>query len=343
MEYGLFSSPDRQSPFCGMVSGCFLGGNSNQCLYYKSVEDLGLSYIDITLLVAGISVFLHLLVVKPVELHSFWWIENLTLVACYLLVRSLSTNKYRMLWWVLIFVAAIQSSLGVLQFLDISKSLHSTFNVTGTFFNPAPYAGFLAALFPVVLGGWYFILRQRGANGNNMIKVYKYVLILNCFLIVFALFLAGSRAAWLSALVVLICMLLPCIPVLKKWIAGFFNVTSQIYFFNDLSKRVLLIVALILLIVGMSMGLYNLRPASVNGRLLIWKSTIQMIKDNLLTGVGVGQFSANYMNYQAGYLQSKPDLQESQLADNNVFAFNEYLRGISEMGITGLFLVLFIL
>jgi tetratricopeptide (TPR) repeat protein len=89
--------------------------------------------------------------------------------------------------------------------------------------------------------------------------------------------------------------------------------------------------------------LYEIRPESANGRLLVWKSAAQMISDNPLTGVGTGQFKANYMHYQAEYLQNNYDAKEALLADNTVFAFNEFICITSELGIPGLFLVLFLL
>lgn len=68
-----------------------------------------------------------------------------------------------------------------------------------------------------------------------------------------------------------------------------------------------------------------------------------MIADNPVTGVGAGQFAANYMHYQAKYFQNNNNTNELLLADNTIFDFNEFIRLTAEMGITGLLLVLLML
>ena len=44
-----------------------------------------------------------------------------------------------------------QAILGLFQLYGLENSYHGGFNITGTFFNPAPYAGFLTAVFPIAL------------------------------------------------------------------------------------------------------------------------------------------------------------------------------------------------
>src|SRR5690606_10607931 len=54
-----------------------------------------------------------------------------------------------------------------------------------------------------------------------------------------------------------------------------------------------------------------------------------------LTGVGFDRFKAHYMNYQAAYFMEATDADESLVADNSYYAFNEFLQFIVEEGWLG--------
>ncbi|MCH8495786.1 MAG: O-antigen ligase family protein [Balneolales bacterium] len=98
-------------------------------------------------------------------------------------------------------------------------------------------------------------------------------------------------------------MILPATMIRGAWIATFIGTIVVIYYryrnessiLNILSKRWIKfsVVPLILILLTIfSIALYQLKPDSVNGRLLIWKVTSDMITDHPLTGVGVGQFQS---------------------------------------------------
>jgi O-antigen ligase len=82
-------------------------------------------------------------------------------------------------------------------------------------------------------------------------------------------------------------------------------------------------------------GLYFLKRDSADGRLLIWQTAWNMIKDKPLAGHGYGSFNAKYMLYQAEYFETHPDSRYSALADNVLHPFNEYLLVLSEHGVIG--------
>lgn len=87
--------------------------------------------------------------------------------------------------------------------------------------------------------------------------------------------------------------------------------------------------------------LYHFKKDSADGRILIWKSTINMIADKPFFGHGINSFQSNYMNYQADYLDKNPLSNLSQLAKDNKYAFNEPLRIVSEEGLFGFSFLLF--
>lgn len=100
---------------------------------------------------------------------------------------------------------------------------------------------------------------------------------------------------------------------------------------------------LILPIVAICAGtaLYTYRPASADGRLLIWKVSTRMMADRPITGHGTNSFSHRYMDYQAAYFQTgEHTAEEALLASDNTLAFNEVVRIACEYGIIGLLLCL---
>jgi O-antigen polymerase len=65
-----------------------------------------------------------------------------------------------------------------------------------------------------------------------------------------------------------------------------------------------------------------------------------MVKDKPVLGHGLGMFQAKYMDYQAEYFKNNPNSKYSQLADNVMHPFNEFIKVAVEFGIVGLIVVL---
>ena len=78
-----------------------------------------------------------------------------------------------------------------------------------------------------------------------------------------------------------------------------------------------------------------MKKDSADGRLLIWKVTTEMIAKKPLIGHGTNGFEANYMNYQADYFSENNNPKEALLAGNNKYAFNIFLKILSEYGLIG--------
>jgi tetratricopeptide (TPR) repeat protein len=82
------------------------------------------------------------------------------------------------------------------------------------------------------------------------------------------------------------------------------------------------------------MSTFDEQDPSINGRLLIWKTTLEMIIDRPIFGSGIGTFKMNYLIYQAEFLKNNPYyIQYSGKAGE---AHNEYLQMWAEIGIIGL-------
>ena len=88
-------------------------------------------------------------------------------------------------------------------------------------------------------------------------------------------------------------------------------------------------------------GSYWLKKDSADGRLLIWRCGLEMVKDAPWTGHGIGSFEAKYMDYQADYFKEYGSQNRyAMLADNVKQPFNEYLGVLINFGIVGLALLL---
>ena len=61
--------------------------------------------------------------------------------------------------WVLVMLGGIEAVWGLSQLYGYAVSNHSLYVLTGSFFNPGPYSGYLAMILPVCLYQW---LTKRG-------------------------------------------------------------------------------------------------------------------------------------------------------------------------------------
>ncbi|RRN77019.1 hypothetical protein EIM50_21730, partial [Pseudoxanthomonas sp. SGD-10] len=104
-------------------------------------------------------------------------------------------------------------------------------------------------------------------------------------------------------------------------------------------QRYLFFAVLSILTVTFFYLLFAFKKDSASGRLLIWKITSEIIADHPAFGVGIDRFKAVYMDKQAEYFSSGQYHQETKIADNVTYTFNEPLQFIAENGIPSFFLL----
>lgn len=210
--------------------------------------------------------------------------------------------------FIIIISCFAQAMFGVVQFFGLFQVL-TAFKVTGSFDNPAGFAACLCAGFPFV----GFLLPDKNKYiryGGWMVGVA----------IAVAVVLSQSRAGIMS--IASICFILLNMKVFhKRWM------------------KCLSLVCLALLL----SGCYWMKKDSADGRLLIWSSSVNMIKDAPWFGHGVGSFEAHYMDYQAEYLKQFEGTRYALLADNVKHPFNEYVGVLLNFGAFGLCLLLAII
>jgi len=202
-------------------------------------------------------------------------------------------------------LTAVQALYGMAQYLHLFSAFGGS-GITGSFDNPAGFAASLCAGFPF----FFYFLAQK----EIWVRVAS---IIGMAIIVFAVFLSGSRAGMVALAAV--CIL------------GFFHWVRI-----NTKQKVIFGIFLAILIAG----LYFYKKDSANGRLLIWRCSWEMIKEKPLAGFGTNGFKANYMNYQAAYFEAHPDSKQAMLADNISRPFNEYIGLLVNYGLFGFLLFL---
>ena len=113
---------------------------------------------------------------------------------------------------------------------------------------------------------------------------------------------------------------------------------STIFLYQRLDHKRMLRFFLLAGLVALILGCYWMKKDSADGRLLIWQSCINMVKDSPWMGHGLGSFEAHYMDYQAEYFRIYGQQNRyAMLADNVKHPFNEYMGILLNFGIIGLF------
>jgi O-antigen ligase len=104
-------------------------------------------------------------------------------------------------------------------------------------------------------------------------------------------------------------------------------------------KRLLpaaLVLGVLCLAVMAALGL-TFKQLSAAGRVLIWKASVPMVLDHPVSGVGSAGFPSEYNLYQGRYLKAGGGTTVERLsASSPVYAFNDYIETLVEMGIPGL-------
>jgi O-antigen ligase len=305
---------------------------------------VSISRLDIALLILLIDISINRYIVQPDFSFSIKYLELLGLSLIYLIIRSFSEKHLSLLLVAIIFSGIIQAIYGNLQLLGYYPSNHSGFKLTGSFFNPGPYAGFLVSVFPIALGLYLFkekittqvllnIKNKKPSILSTLIKyVFEYIPLIGLISIILVIPATQSRASWLAVLASTSLLFEVRYQIIKKFIKQF----------NNFKKAIL--IAGTVLCVGISLfGVYHLKKGSSDGRLFIWKVSIEIIKENPIFGVGFDRFKAHYMNSQANYFVKNGETAEVLVADNAYYAFNEFVQFITENGFVGFVLLIIVL
>ena len=242
------------------------------------------------------------------------------LVILWFLLRYILT-AYREFNFFFLFVGMltglVEAVWGMQQLHGYAYSNHSLFRLTGSFFNPGPYCGYLAVVLPVCL--WAALKFQKGMHYFAWICVGAILIVLPAGM---------SRSAWMAAVVA-------CGWVYWTERIGWEKAKAAYIRYKNATIPFIAIVAIL---AGCAIaGVYGMKRDSADGRLLMWKVTGKAIAGQPLAGTGLGGFPAAYAEAQGEYFATGTATgQEKQVAGCPEYAFNEYLQIGLEQGIGGL-------
>lgn len=222
--------------------------------------------------------------------------------------------------WGLIFLGAVEAIWGLRQLYGFSVSGHPYYALTGSFFNPGPYAGYLVIVLPICLHQ-YLHIRKEWRRLDWPLKIEKLLAAIVGLLILCVLPATMSRSAWLAATIA--CVWVIYMNDKKKW-----RLLWQRY------KKKYFIWGIVLFcgLSAMLVALFFLKQDSALGRLFIWKMICQAIAIYPL-GCSKGFFYA-YNEAQDNYFyQGNYAAWEERVAGSPEYAFNEYLELSAVKGI----------
>ena len=225
------------------------------------------------------------------------------------LVIPFCGRAFTRLWWVgLCAAGGYELWTGFMQLAGREASRHHLFDVTGTFFNPGPYAIFVAVVLAVSVAWWYrhgeaFAGRGRwsrvGAWSVAAVAVF-------CFPVLVA---TWSRTAWVAVAVAAACLLWKAHRRMVLWGMG--------------------------VAVCAGVAAYFLKQGSADGRLLMTMVAGRAWAGEWLCGHGLGGYAQAYGAAQEAFFAARPGSPLSVVAGSPEYAFNGVLGVGVEQGVLG--------
>lgn len=306
--------------------------------FYKIKKPLEVKIEDVLILLLGLCVFFlydYRVDAAPVKLIFtgavlIFWIVSRIAFECF------KIRKKPVIYAIVLFGAA-EAVLGILQVFGVIPSNHSFYLITGTFYNPGPFSGFIAMILPLGISKVIDSKQNLKYKGLNFKIEYYFFSIAS--ILMFIILPAGmSRSAWFSAGIS--CLILFFI---RTDVFARIKNNSRI---TDVSKwkKIFAGIFLAVFIICAGIFVYEFKKGSANGRVLMWKVTAEAML-NHPKGVGLGGFGTAFAESQADIL-SHADVSESlrDAAGSPEYAFNEYLQtGLEESFAGLLFFLAFII
>ena len=301
-----------------------LGGVALVCLCSQKLK-LSWNALDSLVLAFGVYIAINYFFMShaPAETKGVEVVSMFVLYAILRVILSMDGNIKQMLFFIFILCGSYEAILGLRQVYGLSYSNHGLFKVTGTFFNPGPYSGYVVSILAVCTT---YLYRHYKAFCSVFEKRWT------------RLFLRPWSVLYMLALIcgILSLLILPATLSRAAIVAYFFIVVLLLL--QRKNWKFLLSLFGVMIVAGVF--LYFLKQGSADGRLLMWTVASGVIARNWLTGVGFGGFPSAYADGQAVFFEANPDSVFLSVASCPEYAFNEYLHIGVELGWIGLLLFL---
>jgi O-antigen polymerase len=327
-----FTSPSLAAYFYYVICSALLIGIT-ATFYFKKTSAVFTRIYLIPLITFG------LLTLYPFIQTIFFSQRNLSVAHFLLLAYAISLLSFSILlatdnisklsiYRLISIAVAIESMVCIFQYGGWLESKNKLFAVSGSWVNPNITAMFIAMAFPAVV---HFCLKDN-APGRKERSLANLFNILTLLAAIAALVLLKCRTAYLGV-----------------GVAAFIQCNYRYNWPAILRKysRTKIMIACMLLIclaAFAAVGLYRFKQDSADGRMFVWKLSLQMIAKKPVAGVGYGMYAHDYNLFQADYFsQAKVTDPATRTAAPVNMAYNEFLQISVETGMIGLFLFLCLL
>lgn len=314
-------------------------------IFRKDRIEIALTQLDLAIILLVFFIIINRYAIAPEYGFSVRFIEFLSLSVFYFVLRWVPKSYFGYLLLGITLIGCLQALYGMLQLFGYHSSMNSAFKMTGNFINPGPYGGFLAVTGICGLGLYLFkeeltsLVMKSKENGQisiiNKVKeqFFSYLPLMGVGIILMVVPATQSRASWLAFLSGLIYL------IVYKYSQVVFHLKERLFSLSRFTRLILIFSVSVIFSLGLY-GLIHLKTASASGRLLVWKTSANIIKENPFTGTGYDRFQSHYMEAQAQYFKGNINTSEANLADNTMYAFNEPLQFLVENGLIGFILLL---
>ena len=272
-----------------------------------------------------------LMISSTIEVSFGGYIIFLSYIILYFITINLINQKKEFHSFIKIFfITSFLVSIYVLiQYYGLDPYFSELGQITSTIGQKNWVSNYLAIIFPVIFS--YFLLQKERKN-----KLIYYLLL---SILYATLMICQSRGIWISIflttiLAIYIIFKFKLVNIFKgnkKWLITLlftFLIITVIYSTDNPLNRSALTVP------RRAISTFDEKDPSINTRFLIWKTTLEMIRDRPIFGSGIGTFKMNYLDYQAEFLKDNPYyVKYSGKAGE---AHNDYLQMWAELGIIGL-------
>ena len=257
----------------------------------------------------------------------------------FLILNNLKSEKQFHYFIITFFsISSIVAIFAIIQYYDFNPyfNLMNKNEITSTIGQKNWISNYISMIFPVIFS--YFLLEKIKKN-----KILYFFLL---SILYATLIICQSRGIWISTsitLILAICIiikfnLLKIFQENKKWLTLLlitFLIITIIYSTDNFLNKSAITVP------QRAISTFDEQDPSINTRLLMWKTTFEMIKDRPIFGSGIGTFKMNYLFYQAEFLNNNSYF--IKYSGNAKEAHNEYLQIAAELGLLGLGIFLYII
>jgi len=216
----------------------------------------------------------------------------------------------------------MQSIYAVLQWFHIVPNLFN-YRLGGTFGNPGDLANVLVIPYAFSLG---LLLK------SDQFKL-RLLLFGSTLLLITVIGLSMARTAWIAVGIVSVMLIWKRHSELLK------RIVNKV----AIPVRITTGLVAVFVCIFVAVKLFQFKHDSAYGRIFIWERCVELLMEKPIFGHGYDSFITQYNKMQSAYFQAHPnDLKNGLIADDNFFAFNDFLQFGVEYGVVGLLLLLLV-